>query len=117
MASKFDEVFESCEKQLTETATERKVAVDVDLLKKIAKGLGPSIYNKDSLLVAVSQKDEMDGIRKNFLAKKLGCDDAAAQDKAIAEATENIGKSNRNKLRPVFYYYLVKSLGKESVYA
>lgn len=115
--SQFDEVFESCKSQLDSCLGSDAVRGDHDLLEKIAKGLGPSLYNKDALLVATSQKDEMDTIRKNFLGKKLGCTDAAEADKAIAEATEKIGASNRNKLRPVFYFFLVKALGKESVYA
>lgn len=110
--SQFDEVFESCKTQM------EKCGIDCDehLLKAIAKSLGPSIYNKDSSLVAAGDKAEIEGVRTNFIAKKLGVEGEQA-DAAIAHAIEKIGTSNRQKLRPVFYYLIVKFLGKESVYA
>ena len=109
--SKFDEALEACKQQMEKCG----VGCDETLLTAIAKSLGPSIYNKDSNLVAASDQSEMDRIRTNFLSKKLGVegDDAEA---AITHAIEAIGSSNRQKLRPVFYYLIVKHLDKESVY-
>lgn len=111
--SKFDTVIESCIKQMKE----QKIKVDQPLLEAIAKSLGPSLYNRDASLVAAAQKSELETIKKNFLIKKLGCPDDAKLDKALAKAVDKIGKSRRNKLRPVFYYLLVKDLKKESVYS
>ena len=85
-------------------------------MKAVAKGLGPSIYNKDALLVAAGDAKEVDGIKERFIGKKLGVTGAEA-DAAVAHAIEKIGSSNRQKLRPVFYYLIVKHLGKESVYS
>lgn len=110
--SKFDDVMDRCEKQMKE----QKIKVDRPLLEKIGKSLGPSLYNKDAALVAARQKSELETIKKNFLIKKLGCKDGPELDKALAKAVKKIGTSRRNKLRPVFYYILVKELGKESKY-
>ncbi|PID66556.1 MAG: hypothetical protein CR975_02345 [Gammaproteobacteria bacterium] len=93
-----------------------KVTPDADLLKKVAKGLGPSIYNKNSSLVSGSDKSELNLIKNNFLIKKLGLKDSDALDKAIAEVIDTYGRSNPNKYRVVVYYLLVKKFGKESVY-
>lgn len=109
--SKFDEVVGSCKDQMDKCG----IAVDETLLRAVAKGLGPSIYNKDSLLVAAGDKAEVDGIKERFIGGKLGVTGAAA-DAAVEHAVEKIGSSNRQKLRPVFYYLIVKHLGKESVY-
>jgi len=110
--SKFDDMMERCVKQMKE----QKIKVDRPLLEKIGKSLGPSLYKRDAQLVAASQKSELETIKKKFLIKKLGCTDGPALDKALAKAVKKIGPSRRDKLRPVFYYLLVKDLGKESVY-
>lgn len=108
--SKFDEklaTYEAALKKLDAKA-------DMDLLRKVTKGLGPSIYNNDSNKVACSDKTEVDRLVANFCVKKLGASEAAgakaAQD-VCGEYTE------RAKHRAVFYYMVVKKLGKESVYA
>lgn len=111
--SKLDDAIEACKEQMKKC----KIKCDDDLLRAIAKGLGPSLYNKDSKLVAAANKGEIDNIRQKFLIKKLGCDDNAKLDTAIEHAIDKIGRSNRAKLRPVFYYILVKKLKKESVFA
>lgn len=111
--SSFEEVIDSCKKQMSDIGVE----CDEALLTAIARSLGPSIYNKDSGTVATGDSGEMKTVRENFLAKKLGCEDGAAVDAAIEAATAKIGSSNSHKLRPVYYYLLVKELGKESVFA
>lgn len=93
------------------------VSYDEDLLKKVAKGLGPSIYNKDSSTVAASDKSELERVKTNFLVKKLGLSDGPELDAAIKDVVGQIGSSERNKYRAVVYYLLTKKLGKESVYA
>lgn len=110
--SKFEACIDSCKAQMKD----QKIPCNEDLLRAIAKSLGPSLYKADSLKVAASQPSELATIKKKFLVGKLGCADDAKLDKAIDKAIDKIGRSNRNKLRPVFYYLLVKSLKKEDVY-
>lgn len=89
---------------------------DMDLLKKVTIGCGPSIYNKDASSVAASDPKELERIKKNFLMKKLGLSESLDLDGGIAAAVETYGKSNPNKHRAVFYYLLTKHFGKEAVY-
>jgi len=93
------------------------VSYDEGLLTKVAKGLGPSIYNKDSSTVAASDKSELDRVKANFLVKKLGMTDGPDLDAALKDVIGQIGSSEKNKYRAVVYYLLTKKLGKESVYA
>ncbi|MGY0398348.1 MAG: DUF2853 family protein [Ostreibacterium sp.] len=94
-----------------------KVSVDAELLKKVAKGLGPSIYNKDSSLVSASDQTELDRIKNNFLIKKLGLKDSDDLMTAIKAVIDTYGRSHPNKYRVVVYYLLVKKFGKETIYA
>ena len=110
--SKLDNVLDACRKQMKE----QRIAINNELLTAIARSLGPSLYKRDARTVATGQKKELATIRKNFLIKKLGCDDDAKLDRAIEKAIDKIGRSNRNKLRPVFYYLLVRELKKQSVF-
>ena len=111
--NKFEEVIEKCKQQMKD----HNIDCDAALLEAVAKGLGPSIYNADSSVVSTTQQSEVDTVKNSFIKGKLGVDDEAAADAAIAYATEALGSSNKNKLRPVFYYLLTKKLGKESVYS
>jgi len=92
------------------------ISVDQALLEKVTKGLGPSIYNADSAKVASSDSKELDRVKQNFLIKKLGLADGPELDKHIEGVVKQFGSSNSNKYRALFYYLLVKSAGKESVY-
>ena len=87
------------------------VEPDLDLLRKVARGLGPAIYSNDAETVAASDKAELDRIRNNFLVKKLGCGAGDSLDAAIDAAVEKYGRSNRSKYRAVLYYLLVKHFG------
>lgn len=93
------------------------ISYDLDLLTKVTKGCGPSIYNRDASTVAGTQAAEIDTVRENFLIKKLGLSANDNLDTAIAEVVETLGKSNKNKYRAMFYYLLVKKFKKESIYA
>lgn len=89
-----------------------------DLIAKVAKGLGPSIYKSDAELVSCSDKEELARVRENFLKGKLGFKGHEEDlDHAIKEACEAMGTSNRNKYRALFYALLVRRLGREDVYA
>ncbi len=87
---------------------------DKELLRKVAKGLGPSIYNSDANKVACSDKKELQRVVDNFCKKKLGMTD---EDKAM-EAVQSVCKQyvDRSKHRAIFYYLVVKELGMESHY-
>ena len=111
--SKFDDCMAAYKKQLDS----KGISYDEALLTKVAKGLGPSIYNNDSSLVSSTDQAELDRVKNNFLIKKLGLADGPALDKAIQDVIAQVGSSERNKHRAVVYYLLVKNLGKEGVYA
>lgn len=87
---------------------------DMDLLRKVTIGCGPSIYNRDASSVAFSDPKEVETVKKNFVAKKLGITDDAKADAAMAHIKEVY--TSRTKHRAVVYYLLTKHFGKESVY-
>ena len=105
--SKLDELMVKYEADLKSNT---KDAVDGDLLKKVAKSLGPSIYLKDASMVSCSDKTELDRVKANFLIKKLGMADGPGLDEAIKAVCEQY--QSRQRLRVVFYYMLAKNLGK-----
>lgn len=108
--SKFEEKMAAYEKSLAEADK----SPDNDLLRKVAKGLGPSIYNNDSNKVACSDPKEVARLVQSYGVKKLGADEAAAE-KAAAEVCKEYNV--RAKHRAVFYYLMCKKLNKESHYA
>jgi len=89
---------------------------DMDFLRKVTIGCGPSIYNRDSSTVSASDASEVATVKNNFLIKKLGLKDGPALDSAIADVLAKYGKSNPSKYRAVVYYLLAKHFNKESVY-
>jgi len=110
--SKLDDAIAAAKKQMKA----QKIPCNDELLGKVAKACGPSLYSADAKLIAARDKKEIETIKKNFIIKKLGEKDEKKVDAAIAHAIEKIGPSNRHKLRSVFYYLIVKKLKKESVY-
>lgn len=89
---------------------------DMDLLRKVTIGCGPSIYNRDASTVSGSDPKELETVKKNFLMKKLGLPESDDLDAAIKAVIEKYGKSERSKYRAVIYYLLTKHFGKESIY-
>ena len=89
---------------------------DMDLLKKVAIGCGPSIYSDDASTVAGSDTEELNRIKDGFLKKKLGLAESPELMGGIQSVIETYGRSNRNKYRAVVYYLLTKHFGKEAVY-
>lgn len=84
--------------------------VDDKLLRGTAKACGPAIYRADASLVAVSDKAEVERVRKNFLIGKLGLKDTPKLDEGI-EAVKK-AYSKKAKYRVVFYYLLAKHFKK-----
>lgn len=107
--SKFDEKLATYKASLDEFG-----GGDHDLLTAVTKGLGPSIYNNDSNKVACTQASELERVVTNFCVKKLGASQADGEA-AVAAVCKKY--DTRAKHRAVFYYMVVKELGKESVYA
>jgi len=89
---------------------------NMDLLTKVAIGLGPAIYNLDASKVSGSDEKELDTVKNNFLIKKLGLSDGPELMDAINAVIDKYGKSEKNKHRAVIYYQLAKHFGKESIY-
>ena len=110
--SKFQECLDTFDKEFKKLG----IKYDAKLLAKVAKSCGPSLYNKDSSKVSATDKKEMERVRKNFLIKKLGLKDTPKLDEGIQAVIEQIGKSNRNKYRAMFYYLLVKKFRKSKVF-
>ena len=92
------------------------INVDHSLLEKVAKSLGPSIYNADSSTVSGSDKAELATVKNNFLIKKLGLPEGPELDKTITEVIEKMGRSNPKKYRAIFYTLLVERFGKQSLF-
>ena len=92
------------------------IEIDQELLKKVTKGQGPPIYNKDASKVSSSDKAELETVKKNFLIKKLGLEDGPHLDEAIEEVMDQMGASNRNKYRAMVYYLLTVKFNKEAIY-
>jgi len=96
---------------------DNSIVLDEKLLTDVTIGLGPSIHNKNSELIACSDSSELATVRENFLKKKLGLtlnDDEL--DSIIKEVCQEIGSSIKNKYRAVFYTMLVTKLKQEHQY-
>ncbi len=89
---------------------------NMELLTKVAMGLGPSIYNQDASKVSGSDDKELERIKTNFLIKKLGMADSPALMDGIRSVMKTYGTSERNKHRAVVYYMLTRHFSRETVY-
>nr|WP_299381843.1 DUF2853 family protein [Allomuricauda sp.] len=111
--SKRDELIEKYAEDIKQKFDENP---DMDLLRKVTVGLGPSIYNLDSSKVSGSDEKELDTVKNNYLVNKLGLSDGPELMEAINAVIDTYGRSDKNKHRAVIYYILCKKFGKESVY-
>ncbi len=110
--SKFDEKMALYQSEMNRLG----LNFDANLLTKVTKAIGPSIYKTDAETVSGSDEKELQTVKNNFLMKKLGLSNSSKLDNAISSVLEKMGKSNRNKYRAIIYYLLVKELGQESQY-
>lgn len=108
--------FEECITTYLDEIKKSNLDVSEDFLRKVAKGLGPSIYLADASKVSCSDKAELERVAKNYAEKKLGVTGDSV-DKAIAETCEAFGSSNRNKYRAIFYALVCQKLGKTAIYS
>jgi hypothetical protein len=90
--------------------------IDEKMLTKVCKALGPSLYKADSAKVACGQKSELETIAKGHCKKKLGLKDDKKIMEGIMDVCKEMGMSNRNKQRAIFYYLLAKRFRKSGVY-
>lgn len=111
--SKRDELIEKYAADIKEKFGENP---NMDLLKKVTVGLGPSIYNLDASKVSGSDDKELETVKNNYLIKKLGLNDGPQLMDAINSVIDKYGRSEKNKHRAVIYYQLCKHFNKESVY-
>jgi len=86
-------------------------AADADVVNKIVKHLGIALRNRDSSLVSCSDQKELDRVKANWIAKKLGVTDDASADSAIEKVCKAMS-DDRTKSRVTFYYLAAKELGK-----
>jgi hypothetical protein len=92
----------------------KKYAADADddAIAGIIRYLGIALRNRDSSLVAFSDKDEVARVRTNFLQKKLELPHPEAElDVAIASIGERM-KGDRSKNRVTVYYLLADRFNK-----
>ncbi|HEY7876655.1 MAG TPA: DUF2853 family protein [Gemmatimonadaceae bacterium] len=90
---------------------------DEHAIAGIVKYLGIALRNRDSSLVAFSDKAEVSRVRENFLKKKLGLNNSDAElDAAIAAVGEKL-KGARDKNRVTVYYLLAAQYGKVSLFS
>jgi len=104
-------------KQYQEENKKLGLGLSDELIEKVTKKLGPSIYKADAETISCSSKEELERVKKNFLIKKLGLKESDNLDEILQETCEKLGKSNRKKYRALFYALIVKKLGKEDIYA
>ena len=111
--SKRDELIGKYIEQMKDTLG---IEPDIDLLRKVTIGCGPSIYRRDSSTVAASDPKEVETVKRNFLIKKLGLIDNQRTDEGLQKVMDMYGAKARTKYRAVVYYLLTKEFGRESVY-
>jgi hypothetical protein len=105
---KFDEKVDFYRKEMDKLG----ITYTVGKFIAVTKACGPSIYNKDAETVSSSTQSEMDRVKNNYLIKKLGLSASNDLDGIIQYAIDKMGKSNRNKYRPIFYYLCSHKAGK-----
>jgi len=104
------------EKYAAQMKSELGMNPDMDLLRKVTIGCGPSIYNRDASTVAGSDPAELETVKKGFMTKKLGLKNASEIDAGLDKVMATYGAKCRTKYRAVVYYMLTKHFGKESIY-
>lgn len=109
----FVETFDNYKTEMTNLG----ISFDEALFSAVTKAMGPVIYNADSSKVSCSNADELARVKNNFLIGKLGLADGPELDAALQEVCNQLGSSNRNKYRAMFYYLLVVKFGKQGMYA
>lgn len=83
--------------------------VDEDTLTQLVNNLKLVIDNRDALYVAGSDDSELETVRTNFVAKKLGVSDKDIGTAAVKKVAQQMSGS-RLKNRAAFYYLVKQEL-------
>ncbi len=85
----------------------RKYAAKADEnhVAAIVKHLGIALRNRNSSLVACSDKAELDRVRESWCKRKLGLEDDSKIDAAIRQVCTTM-HADHDKARVTFYYLL-----------
>lgn len=85
--------------------------IEAELLDEVINHLSLTSQSADAAKVACSDKAELAHIRDKFLVSHIGLTlDHKQLDKAVKTVCNDMGSSNRNKRRDVFYYLLIQHL-------
>jgi hypothetical protein len=84
---------------------------DAAAVEKIVKHLGIALRNRDSSLVSCTDEKELDRVKANWIAKKLGVTDDAKASATVEKVCKAMSADN-TKSRVTFYYLAAKDLGK-----
>jgi len=98
-------------KEMTTRIKDRE-EVDVKLLKKIAKFLGPE-NNPAREKISLSNKEEINRIKKNFVIELLGVRKDSAN--SIVKNVLSILKNLSSTYRAIFYYYVIKEINSPKI--
>jgi hypothetical protein len=82
-----------------------------EVVDKIVKHLGIALRNADAKLVSCTDPQELDRIKKGFIAKKLGETDGAKAESVLEKVCQSMS-ADRTKARVTFYYLVAKHYGK-----
>ena len=82
-----------------------------DAVEKIVKHLGIALRNRDSSLVSCTDPKELDRVKANWVAKKLGVSDDGKASTSVEKVCKAMAADN-TKSRVTFYYLVAKDLGK-----
>lgn len=82
-----------------------------EVVDKIVKHLGIALRNADAALVSCTDPEELDRVKKGFIAKKLGEADAAKANSVLEKVCQSMS-ADRTKSRVTFYYLVAKHYGK-----
>jgi outer membrane protein OmpA-like peptidoglycan-associated protein len=91
----------------------RKYAANADegVVNAIVNYCGIALQNRDSSLVAMSDKNERDLVRENYLKKKLGLTNSDTELDDAVLAVGEVMKADRTKNRVTVYYLLAEHFG------
>ncbi len=112
--SKFSKLIRTYEESLM--AIDKGTEVDRPLLEAVARSLGPSIYRKDSSIVACTDARERGRLKKSFMINKLGLTESDGLDDAIAEVCKGFKSKKKPAYRAVLCYLLVQRFDKSELF-
>ncbi|MEP9396230.1 DUF2853 family protein [Mesorhizobium sp. KR2-14] len=84
---------------------------DAATVDKIVRHLGIALRNRDSSLVSCTDPKELERVKENWIAKKLGVTDDALADATVEKVCKAMA-ADHTKSRVTFYYLAAKELGK-----